>query len=168
MPAKSMNWVDFIILGTIALSALIGVARGLIRELVSLGTWIAALVIAWFFHQELADLLSEQIAQPLVRKGVAFIALVLLVLLAGAILGAALTALIDTLGLTLFDRLLGMIFGGARGVVLVAMAVYLAALTPAPSEPAWGESRLIAEFEAIGQWLIGLMPPELTDRIKQI
>ena len=163
-----MNWVDYIILGTIALSALVGVARGLIREVLSLGTWVAALAIAWFFHQELADLLSGQLAHPLVRKGAAFIALVLLVLIAGAILGTVLTALIDTVGLTGVDRLLGMAFGGARGVVLVAMAVYLAALTPAPSDPVWSASTLISDFESIGQWLLSLTPPELEDRLKQI
>lgn len=163
-----MNWVDYIILGTIALSALVGVARGLIREVLSLGTWIAALVIAWFFHQELADLLSGQLSHPLLRKGAAFAALVLLVLIAGAILGTVLTALIDTVGLTGVDRLLGMAFGGARGVVLVAMAVYLAALTPAPSDPVWSESTLIADFQSISQWLLSLAPPELADRLKRI
>ena len=159
-----MNWVDYIILGTIALSALVGVARGLIREVLSLGTWVAALAIAWFFHQELADLLSGQLAHPLVRKGAAFIALVLLVLIAGAILGTVLTALIDTVGLTGVDRLLGMAFGGARGVVLVAMTVYLVALTPAQGDPAWKESMLIKDFASISQWLLSLTPPELADR----
>ena len=143
-------------------------ARGLIREVLTLGTWVAALVIAWFFHQELADLLSGQLAHPLVRKGAAFIALVLLVLIAGAILGTVLTALIDTVGLTGVDRLLGMAFGGARGVVLVAMAVYLAALTPAPDDPAWKESTLVQDFALISQWLLSLTPPELENRLKQI
>lgn len=163
-----MNWIDYIILGAIAFSALVGVARGLIREVLSLGTWIAALAIAWFFHQELADLLSGQLDHPLVRKGAAFIGLVLVVLIAGAILGTVLTALIDTVGLTGVDRLLGMAFGGARGVVLVAMAVYLAALTPAPSDPVWKESTLVEEFTSLGQRLLSLTPPELASRLKQI
>ena len=163
-----MNWVDYSIIGIIALSALVGVARGLIREVLSLGTWIAALVIAWLFHQELADLLSTQLSHPLVRKGVAFGGLVLLTLLAGSILAVILTALIDKIGLTGLDRVLGMAFGGARGVVLVAMAVYLAALTPAPSDPIWKESTLIADFESVGQWLLSLTPPEVESRLKEI
>jgi membrane protein required for colicin V production len=163
-----MNWVDYIIIGIIALSALVGVARGLIREVLSLGTWIAALVIAWLFHQEVADLLSTQLTHPLVRKGVAFVGLVLLTLLAGSILAAVLTTLIDKVGLSGLDRVLGMAFGGARGVVLIAMAVYLAALTPAPSDPVWKESTLIRDFESIGQWLLSLTPPELESRLKHI
>ena len=163
-----MNWVDYIIIGIIAFSALVGVARGLIREVLSLGAWIAALVVAWLLHQDVADLLSAQFSQPLVRQGVAFVGLVLLTLLAGSVLAAVLTALIDKVGLTGLDRVLGMAFGGARGVVLVAMAVYLAALTPAPSDPLWTESTLIADFESIGQWLLSLTPPELASRLKHI
>jgi len=163
-----MNWVDYIIIGIIALSALVGLARGLIREVLSLGTWIAALVIAWLLHQEVADMLSTQLSHPMVRKGVAFVGLVLLTLLAGAILAAILTTLIDTVGLSGLDRVLGMAFGGARGVVLVAMAVYLAALTPAPSDPVWKASTLIMDFESIGQWLLSLTPPELENRLKHI
>ncbi|MTW21116.1 CvpA family protein [Allochromatium palmeri] len=163
-----MNWVDYIIIGIIALSALVGVARGLIREVLSLGTWIAALAIAWLFHQQVAELLSTQLSNPMVRTGVAFMGLVLLVLLVGAILAAVLTTLIDTVGLTGMDRLLGMAFGGARGVVLVAMAVYLVALTPAPSDPAWSQSVLITDFASIGDWLLSLVPPEIEDRLKQI
>lgn len=163
-----MNWVDYIILGTIALSALVGIARGLIREVLSLGTWIAALVIAWLFHPPLADLLTSQLAHPLMRQAAAFIGLVIVTLIAGSILGAILTALIDKVGLSALNRLLGMLFGGARGVVIIAMAVYLAALTPLPSDPVWTGSLLIADFQAIGQWLIELTPPEIAAKLKEI
>ena len=108
-----MNWVDYIIIGIIAFSALVGVARGLIREVLSLGTWVAALVIAWLFHQEVADLLSTQLSHPLVRKGAAFAGLVLLTLLAGAVLASVLTTLIDTVGLTGPDRLDHVLEGAA-------------------------------------------------------
>ncbi|QIK38662.1 CvpA family protein [Caldichromatium japonicum] len=163
-----MNWIDYAILGIVCFSALVGLARGLIRELLSLGTWIAALLVAWFFHQDLAAVLSAQIAHPLLRIAVAFIVLVIAVLILGALLGALLSALIDKAGLSGLDHLLGMLFGGARGVVIVAMAIYLAALTPAPSDPTWHESRLISKAQAIAQWLLGLIPPEFQERLKQI
>ncbi|MBK1717921.1 CvpA family protein [Thiocystis violacea] len=163
-----MNWVDYAILAIILLSALVGVARGLIREVLSLGTWILALAVAWLFHKEVANLLVSQLSDPSVRIAVAFLGLVLLTLVLGAILAAVLTAVVDKVGLTSLDRLLGFAFGGARGVLLVAMAVFLVALTPIPSDPMWRESTLIGEFQTIGGWFLDRVPPELQTRLKQI
>lgn len=163
-----MNWIDYAIIGIVGFSALVGLARGLIRELISLGSWIAALMIAWLMHRDLAAALSPHIAHPMLRTAVAFALLVVAVLILGAILGALLTALIHKVGLSGLDRLLGMAFGGARGVVIVAMLVYLAALTPLTNEPSWGESLLIRDVQAIAQWLLGQVPPEIKARLQQL
>lgn len=163
-----MNWVDLAIIAIIAVSALVGLARGLVREVLSLGIWILALIVAWLFHQDVADLLTAHLSHPEVRSVVAFVGLVLLTLLLGAILGAILTAFIDKVGLTGADRLLGLLFGGARGVVLVAMSVFLVSLTPVPSEPWWIESELVGEFQRIAAWMLSLVPPEFQLRLEQI
>ncbi len=163
-----MNWVDYAIIATILLSALVGVARGLIREVFSLGTWILALGVGWLFHDEVAGLLTTQLSQPVVRSAVAFIGLVLLMLVLGAILATILTTFVDKVGLTGTDRALGLAFGGARGAVLVAMAVFLAALTPVQTDPFWQESHLIGDFQTLGQWVLGMVPPEIQSKLKQI
>ncbi|NEX20536.1 CvpA family protein [Thiorhodococcus mannitoliphagus] len=163
-----MNWVDYSIIAIIVLSALVGLARGLVREVVSLGVWVLALVVAWVFHADAADLLTAQLSQPELRVAVAFVGLVLLTLLFGALFGALLTALVDKAGLTGTDRLLGLFFGGARGAVIVAMAVFLVALTPLPSEQWWGESGLIDDFQGMAGWMLSMVPPELQVRLKEI
>ncbi|MCG6895747.1 MAG: CvpA family protein [Thiocapsa sp.] len=163
-----MNWADYAILGVILLSALVGVARGLIREALSLGVWVAAILIAWLYHRQVADLLVPYVSQPTIRMAAAFIALVLLTLLVGAILGAVLAALVDKAGLSGVDRSLGLIFGAARGVVIVAMAVFLAALTPMPDDPWWKESRFIGRFQSVASWLVSFVPDEVQSRIKDL
>ncbi|WP_041447255.1 CvpA family protein [Thiocystis violascens] len=163
-----MNWVDFAIIAIVVLSALVGLARGIVRELLSLGVWVAALAVAWVFHREVADLLVAQFSQPSVRLAVAFIALVLVTLILGAILGAVLTAFVDKAGLTGADRVLGLVFGAGRGVVMVAMAVFLAGLTPLPSDPWWQESRYIGQFQEFADWMLGMVPDEIQARIKQL
>ncbi|CRI67744.1 Colicin V production protein homolog [Thiocapsa sp. KS1] len=163
-----MNWVDYAILGVILLSALVGVGRGLIREVLSLGVWIAAILVAWLFHREVAELLVPYLSQPSVRLAAAFIGLILGTLVLGAILGALLSALIESTGLSAVDRVLGLVFGAARGVVIVAMAVYLAALTPMPEDSWWQESRLIGQFQTVAGWLIGLVPEEVQARVKSL
>ncbi|WP_295400804.1 CvpA family protein [uncultured Thiocystis sp.] len=163
-----MNWVDFSIIAIVTLSASVGLARGIVRELLSLGVWIAALLVAWLLHREVADLLVAQIAQPSVRIAVAFIALVLVTLLLGAILGAVLTAFVDKAGLTGADRVLGFAFGAGRGAVIVAMAVFLAALTPLPSDPGWQDSRLIVHFQGLADWIFGMVPDDIQALMKQL
>lgn len=163
-----MNWVDYAILGVVLLSALVGLGRGLIREVVSLGVWIAAILIAWLFHREVAELLVPYLSQPAVRLAAAFIGLILATLVIGALLGALLSALIEKTGLGVVDRVLGLVFGAGRGVVIVAMAAFLGALTPMPEDSWWQESRLIGQFQAVAGWLIGLVPEEVQARVKSL
>ena len=163
-----MNWVDFTIIAVVTLSALVGLARGLVREVLSLGIWVLAVVVAWVFHRDVADLLTSQLSQPEARVAVAFVGLVLVMLLLGAFAGALLTSFVDKMGLTGADRLLGVLFGGARGVVIVAMAVFLVALTPSPTESWWRESALVDDFRGMAGWMLALVPPELAHKLKQI
>ncbi|MGB5734427.1 MAG: CvpA family protein, partial [Thiohalocapsa sp.] len=116
-----MIWVDYVIIGIIALSAIIGLARGLIREVIALAVWIVAAVAAWMFYVPLAEQLAPWIATPSVRMAVAVLMLVIGVLIIGAIVAYLLSVLVEKTGLTGTDRLLGMVFGAGRGAVLVAL-----------------------------------------------
>ena len=163
-----MIWVDYLIFGILALSALIGLIRGLVREVLSLAIWIGAFLVAWWFYQPLAEHLTAWISTPSVRLGAAFLILVFVVLIAGAIVGHLITLLVEKTGLTGTDRLLGVVFGAARGAVLVAMLVYLAGLTPLPDDPWWKESALVGRFQALADRVLGELPPELTERLKAL
>lgn len=163
-----MNWVDVALIAVILLSALIGVARGLVREVLSLVVWVAALGLGWLYHRDVAELLTAQIAEPSVRLAAAFIGIVVVVLILGAILGALLTRALDQTRLSTIDRALGFLFGAARGAVLVAMAVYLASLTPMPEESWWKESSTIAEFQSMADWMLSLIPQGLQDQLKRV
>lgn len=163
-----MIWVDYIIIAIIALSALIGLARGFVREVISLVVWVAALAAAWFFYEPLAAQLTPWIDTPSVRIGVAVLILVFSVLIAGAILGYLLATLVDRTGLTGTDRLLGMVFGAARGAVLVALVVFLASLTPLTQDPWWDQSQLLDQFKILADWMLAQVPPDVTERIKAL
>ena len=163
-----MIWVDYAIIGIIVLSAIIGLSRGLIREVLSLTIWVVAVFAAWTFHRPLAEQLTPWLSTPSVRIGVAFIILVLVVLILGAIVGQILTTLIEKTGLTGTDRLLGVVFGAARGALLVAVLVYLAALTPMPDDPWWKESQLIGHFQTLADRMLALIPPEVEAKLKSL
>jgi len=163
-----MIWVDYVIIGIIALSAVIGLARGLIREVIALAVWVCALLAAWMFYRPVADQIAPWIATPSVRMGAAVVILVLGVLILGALLGYLLSVLVDKTGLTGTDRLLGMVFGAGRGAVLVALLVFLAALTPVIEDPWWSESSLLPKFQLLADLMLDMIPPDVTDRIKAL
>jgi len=163
-----MVWVDYAILGIIALSALVGLARGLLSEVLSFVIWLGALLIAWAFHKELAAELTGWVQEPEIRLAAAFLILVFSVLILGVIFGYLLSILVRKTGLTGTDRLLGLLFGVARGAILVAMLVFLAALTPLPDEHWWQGSSLMGRFQVLAQRVLEQVPPAAADRLKRL
>jgi len=163
-----MIWVDYVILGIVGLSALISLVRGFVREAVSLIIWFVAFALAWSYFREFAQHLSPWVETPSVRLGLAFIILLVAVLIIGAIVGFLIGQLVDKTGLSGTDRLLGMVFGAARGAVLVAILVLLAGLTPFPQDPWWQQSQLIVHFQQLALWLLSLLPPEIAEYFRFI
>jgi len=161
-----MNWADYLIVIVIALSMLIGLWRGLLREVISLATWIAAFAIAFLFAEDGAAHLAPYLDVPSLRVAAAFGGLFLATLLLGGLVGIVASQLVDYTGLTGTDRVLGMVFGLGRGAVVIAILVLAAGLTPLPKDPWWQESRLRPHFQEAAVRLRGWLPPELAQNFR--
>ena len=155
-----MNWIDLVIIILIAISAVISLFRGFAREVFSLATWIVGVWVGIRFAADVAVILPDAIPDETVRLGIGFAVLFIAVLIVGGLLGVLAGKLVKGTGLTGTDRALGVIFGGLRGVVLVAMLVFLASLTLMPDESWWDRSMLIPHFERILDWMLGLLPED--------
>lgn len=163
-----MIWVDYFLLGIILLSALIGLGRGFIREVIALVIWAVAIFIAWQFAQPTAGLLTNWVSTPSLRIGIAALLLVITVLLIGAIIAHLLTMLVERTGLTGTDRLLGFLFGAARGAVVCALLVFLASVTPLIQDPWWQQSQLIGHFQHLASQLQTMIPPDWASQLKSL
>lgn len=153
--------VDYIILGIIALSAIISLFRGFVKEAFSLFIWISAFWLSWMFFRDVSAFLIQWISLPSARLGISFALIMIVVLIIGGIIGYLLSKLVEHTGLSGTDRLLGVFFGVARGVVIVAILILLAGLTPMPEDPWWKESLLIGHFQEISVWLKELLPEDI-------
>jgi membrane protein required for colicin V production len=158
-----MIWVDYVIIGIIGLSALISLIRGFMREALSLAAWVLAFWVAWTFFRELAVQL-DWFTVPSVRLGAAFVLLFIATLMLGALVNFLVGQLVEKTGLSGTDRMIGVLFGAARGAVLVAILVLLAGLTPLPNDPWWKESHLIVYFQELAVWLKELLPADIGER----
>ena len=161
-----MAWLDIVILAIILLSALISLARGFVREAFSLAVWVLAFWVSWSFFRDLEVPLKAWIESPTVRLGVAFAALMIAALVVGGLVNFLIIQLVERTGMSGSDRLIGMVFGAARGALLVAVLVLLAGLTPMPEEDWWLESGLVGYFQELSYWLRDLLPPEFADHFR--
>lgn len=157
-----MPVVDYVIIGVVLASALVGVVRGFFREAISITTWLVAIWVVYVFASPLAELFGDKVESPVVRLLIAGAALFIAVLLAGALVGYVMSMLVRSTGLSGTDRVLGMIFGSVRGVIILALLLVLAVgLLPVKQESWWSESRLIPYVEKAVLLLRDVLPPEL-------
>ena len=156
-----MNWADITIICIIALSAVISLFRGFIREVLSLVAWVVAFWAAMAFWAKFAAFLEPYITIPFARMVLAFLAVLIAVLLVFGVINFIVGRLLDKTGLSGPDRLLGALFGLLRGAAIVTVLVLLAGLTPLPGNPFWTQSRMLVSFQAAAQLAIAQLPPDL-------
>jgi len=161
-----MAWLDIAIVAVILLSAIISLARGFVREAFSLAIWVLAFWVSWSFFRDLEVPLRDWIGSPTARLGIAFALLMIATLIVGGLVNYLIIQLVERTGMSGTDRLIGSVFGVARGILLVAVLVLLAGLTPLPREGWWLESSMVGYFEELAFWLRDLLPPELAERFR--
>ena len=148
-----MATADIVILGIVLLSALIGLVRGLFKEVLSLVTWVAAIVLAMLFAGDAATYLAAWVSDETIRLAAAFGGIFLGTLIAGGIVQWLIGTLVKTTGLSGTDRLLGFVFGSARGL-LVCLVGLIAIRSFAETTDWWRASRLVPEILAFEHVLL--------------
>ncbi|WP_088332258.1 CvpA family protein [Lacimicrobium sp. SS2-24] len=147
-----MNWIDYCILGIIALSTLISLVRGFVKEAISLAVWFAAFFIASQFYLDLASHLTN-FSDPMIRSAVAIAILFVVTLVLGGLLNYVVSQMVQYTGLSGTDRALGAVFGLLRGALIVsALLFFMDAFTAFPDSQWWQQSMLIPEFRVVIEW----------------
>jgi membrane protein required for colicin V production len=159
-----MNLTDYLVIVAIVASSIVGAARGFLREAVALAAWVTALFLAWHFSDLIAPHLGGLMSDSDVRPWAARVIIVLLVLLLGAGVGAALGHFVRLSIFSGMDRLLGFAFGVLRGFVLLGVFVILGQLLRLQDESWWRHSMLIPYGASIANGLRMLVGEE---RVRQ-
>ncbi|MBA6389257.1 CvpA family protein [Colwellia sp. BRX10-3] len=147
-----MVWIDYAILAVIGISALISLVRGFVKEAVSLIVWISAFFVASSFYLNLSTLLTN-ISDQLLRNAASIAILFISTLILGALVNYIIGQLVSKTGLSGTDRVLGVVFGALRGVLIIAAVLFfMDAFTPASSSIWWQNSQLVPEFTLIVEW----------------
>ena len=160
-----MEYADYVVLGIIALSILVGAIRGFIKEAFSLAVWAAAFLVAFQYSGAIALQLENHIELPSARTALAFAGLFLAVLLVGGLITFLIGKLVEKTGLSGTDRMLGGVFGGIRGVCLVLAIMLVAGLTPVPQDPWWQQSRSIQSLLPLAEWSAQFLPDYILEHM---
>ena len=135
--------VDYLLAAVFLLSALMGLFRGFVKEALSLVGWILAVWCAWRFGAAVAERIPSVADDSIIETWVARMIVLIVVLILSGLLGRLIAHLTHQSGLSGTDRIVGMVFGMARGVVLVGLVTLLLDAAGFGADPWWQESKLI-------------------------
>jgi membrane protein required for colicin V production len=160
-----MTVFDYLVLLIVATSLLLGMWRGVVGEIIALVAWVLAFFAAKWWGTPLAHWFTA-ISDPTLRIVAGWVAVFMATLVIMALLRLTVRSLIKALGMTLSDRLLGLLFGVARGLVIVLLLVAVGGMTALPKEKWWSEAYFAAPLEtavlASKPWL----PSDVAKRIR--
>jgi len=160
-----LTWPDYAILGTIGISILVGALRGFIKEVFSLLVWAAAFIIAYQYGGNIATLMEDHVSLPSARTAMGFTGLFVSVLLIGGLLNYLLGRLVESTGLSGTDRLLGGVFGAARGLALVVAVLLVAGFTPIPADPWWKDAQMVQRLMPLVHWSTSFLPESVSEHL---
>lgn len=155
-----MAALDWVFLGVLAVSLLLGALRGLVHEVLSVLSWFAAFVLAqWLAPQVAPSLPMGGAAEPL-QYAAAFAIVFVLAVFAGGLLAWLGRKLVEAVGLRPVDRTLGAAFGLVRGGLLLLALAVVVNMTPLRSAAWWTESMGAGASTAALRGLKPVLPGE--------
>lgn len=161
-----MTVFDYVVIGIVSLSLLFGLWRGVVGEILALVAWVLGVFAAIEFGAAVGQGIFAGIADQSLRTLAGCVVVFIGVLVAMSLVRLVVRNMVKALGLSVSDRLLGMFFGLARGVLVTMVLVGLGGMTSAPKQPWWQDAMLSPPLETAvlvaRQWL----PDDLAKRIR--
>lgn len=149
-----MNAADYLIVGVLVASMLLGMLRGFVREAIGLLAWLGGLWLAWRYAPVLEPSLGGMVGEPPVSLWTARVLILLTVLVTGWLVAGILGYFLRHSALSmLVDRVLGFVFGTVRGAVVIAVFVMLGEFVELDSVGWWKESHLLPYASELASWI---------------
>lgn len=160
-----MTAFDYILLVLLIGSTLLSMTRGLVREIISLASWIVAFYVAINYSDVLARWLPHAISGEALRMIVAFIVLFIGTRIVMMFLAKLVSLVLRASGLTFMDRLLGALFGLAKGVLIALVLVLVCGLTRIPQQPFWRNAMFSPAAESVARSVMPYLPGYFVEHI---
>lgn len=160
-----MTLFDYLVLFVLGCSIVISTLRGLMKEILSLASWVVSFFVANAYGEPLAKLLPDMVPGAITRLIFAFVVLFIGVRLLMLLLSMAVEAIVKSAGLTLADRGLGGLFGLARGLLIVLTGVLLCGMTAIPQQAFWKDALFSPLAETAARTAKPFLPGDLARHV---
>ncbi|MEO8342823.1 MAG: CvpA family protein [Gallionella sp.] len=158
-----MNGLDFVVIGILLLSWLLGFWRGLIQEVMSLVGWPLAFMLSKLFAGNIAPWLPLE--QETSRIAAAYVLVFIAVLIIWNVIAILLSKLLKVIGSGWLDRTMGGVFGLVRGVLVVLVLAWMAGLMNFSRQPFWHDAMLSRTLEDAALLTKTWLPPGIAQHI---
>ena len=163
--------LDLVVIGVVLISALLAALRGFTREILAIGSWVAAAIVAYLTYKQLTPYVVQQlptlkspVPEIIAGAGVFFVTLIIAYMLTGRISDMILDSRIGAL-----DRTLGFIFGAARGLLLMVIAFLFFNFFAGQSSYPWIETAKTKPFlAASAEKLKSYIPDDLDSYVSKL
>ncbi|MEW6677825.1 MAG: CvpA family protein [Pseudomonadota bacterium] len=156
-----MNGLDILVLVVLAGSILLGVMRGLVKEIFSLAAWVLAFIGARLFGGPAAQILPG-VDDPSLRHVLALVLVFVVILVGAALAGRLLAGLVQWVGLGGVDRFLGVLFGAFRGGLILLALTLVAGMTALPKSTTWQGALTRPYLETSARWAMPWLPRDVS------
>ena len=163
--------LDGILVGFTLVSAMLAMVRGFSREILSIASWAAAAVAAFFFYPIVLPYVQPYVDNAQLQLAASAAIVFLIALIIVTIITMKIADFIIDSRIGALDRTLGFLYGAARGILVVAVGLLFFSWLVGSNPPTWiSEAKSLPLLEGIGNWLEGVLPddPEnsILDRIR--
>ncbi|MDF2372311.1 MAG: CvpA family protein [Rhizobiaceae bacterium] len=164
--------LDGILVGVTLFSAVLAMVRGFSREVLSVASWIAAAAAAYTFYPLLVPIIMDYVSSENIATVVSAGIIFLVALIVVSVLTMRIADFVIDSRIGALDRTLGFLFGAARGILLVAVAVlFFNWLVAGPQQPTWvANAKSKPLLDSIGEQLVNILPEDadstILDRLK--
>ena len=160
-----MATFDILAFGLIGICIIISMMRGLIVEVASLVTWVAAFIVAKVFAVPFSEIAFNSFEPQALRVALSFVTLFFAAWLVQHFLRSLLTSAVKASGLGGVNRLLGGLFGAIKGILLVTLAVTVCSFTDLPRTEGWQHSLSAEYFETLAQLAVPYLSSAIPDKL---
>lgn len=160
MHVLNISWADIAVVVVVVVSTILAVARGFVRETLSILAWAAAAVATLYFGPLFATFLAHRISTPLLGPVLAYAGIFLVVLIPLSFVSYRLSERVRKSPVGTLDRSLGVPFGVIRGLALIGIAYLAISLViPVRAQPEWlSQARLLPVIQRSSDVILSLIP----------
>lgn len=162
----NVQTLDIVLVIFFSISILVGIYRGFVKEVLSLGSWLLAGLVAFRFGEQVSVYIKPYVPQEPLDLAIAYVAVFIVALILFSIISHLISQIFASSGMGGIDRSLGSVFGAIRAGVIVAILIGVGTFMSMNEHEWWTSSQFLPYFEPLLEWMKTFLPEAIVKKIE--